>query len=65
MPLVQQRLRERSGRPVRTLEEPELAVVRGATALALGLVTPPPPPPPAGAPGAGPPEPEPLGRARS
>lgn len=40
VPLVGQRMRDRSGRLVRILEEPELAVVRGATALALGLVTP-------------------------
>ena len=43
VPLVGQRVRERSRRPVRVLEEPDLAVVRGATVLALALVTPPEP----------------------
>lgn len=52
MPLVELRMQNRSRRPVRRLEEPELAVVRGATALALGLVMPEESPPPA------PPEPE-------
>lgn len=52
VPLVEQRMQNRSRRPVRRLEEPELAVVRGATALALGLVVPEESPPPA------PPEPE-------
>jgi molecular chaperone DnaK (HSP70) len=42
VPMVRERMRERSGRPVQVLVEPELAVVRGATALALDLVTPPP-----------------------
>jgi molecular chaperone DnaK (HSP70) len=44
VPIVQQQLRDCSGRPVRVLEEPELAVVRGATELALGIVAPPEPP---------------------
>jgi molecular chaperone DnaK (HSP70) len=59
VPLIKQRMRDRSERPVRRLEEPELAVVRGATALALGLVTP-PEPQSLGAqpPEPGPPEPE-------
>lgn len=50
VPLVGQRMRDRSSCPIRKLEEPELAVVQGATALALDLVTrrkPAPPPPPA------------------
>ena len=46
LPMVKERMQKRSGRPVRVLVEPELAVVRGATALALGMVVPPPPPPP-------------------
>jgi actin-like ATPase involved in cell morphogenesis len=59
VPLVRQRMQERSGRLVTVPPEPELAVVRGATALALDLVrpaAPPPPPPPP------PPEPAPAPR---
>lgn len=40
VPMVSRLLQERSGRPVRILEEPELAVVRGATALALSTISP-------------------------
>ncbi len=39
--LVKQRMHDRSGRPVTVQEEPELAVVRGATALALDIALPP------------------------
>jgi len=45
VPLVQERMRERYGRPVTVPPEPELAVVRGATALALDVVRPAAPPP--------------------
>ena len=54
VPLVRQRMQARSGRPVTVPPEPELAVVRGAAALALELVRPSAPPP------LPPPEPEPV-----
>ena len=43
VPLVGQRIRDRARCLIRKLEEPELAVVRRATALALDLVTHPEP----------------------
>jgi molecular chaperone HscA len=42
VPLVRERLEARSGRAVVLCPEPELAVVRGATALARGIAWPPP-----------------------
>jgi actin-like ATPase involved in cell morphogenesis len=46
VPLAQERMRERSGRPITVPPEPELAVVRGAAALALDLMRPAAPPKP-------------------
>jgi molecular chaperone DnaK len=43
IPLSGERLRARSGRPVRLVEEPDLAVARGATQLALEITLPPEP----------------------
>ena len=45
MPVTRTRLTHRFERPVRILEEPELAVVRGAMELALRLAAPAPAPP--------------------